>query len=200
MNKCKYCGKVHENNNTGCNNSGDFNSGYYNSGDRNSGYYNSGYYNSGDHNSGYYNSGNRNSGYYNSGDRNSGWFNTNEPKMRFFNKDSEYTYSEFVEKFGIICPDLKVCQWVDIDDLLESEKTEQAIQMGGVLKTLSYKESWKEYWSRASKEDKEWFTKLPNFSADIFEEITGIKINEEVEELTMEQLCKELGRVIKIKK
>ena len=165
MNKCKHCGKVHENNNTGCNNFGDYNSGYRNSGDLNSGYRNSGDYNSGDLNSGYYNS-----GYYNSG-----WFNTNEPKMRFFNKDSDITYSEFI-KGKIIYPDLKICQWVDLDDLSELEKTEQAIQMGGVLKTLSYKDAWKEYWSRASKEDKEWFTKLPNFSADIFEEITGIKI------------------------
>ena len=161
---CKNCNKKHENNNTGCLNSGYYNSGYYNSGDYNSGYRNSGNYNSGDYNSGDRNSGDRNSGYcnsgyrnsgnynsgnrnsgnynsghYNSGDYNSGWFNTNEPKMRFFNKDSDMTYSEFIEK-GLVCPDLKICSWVELNDLPKEEQTESAKQMGGLLKTLSYKE------------------------------------------------------------
>jgi hypothetical protein len=155
--KCEYCKEVHKDNNTGCNNSGDCNSGY-----RNSGYYNSGYYNSGDCNSGNYNS---------------GWFNTNEPKMRFFNKDSDVTWSEF-SKNRIIYPDLKICAWIDLKDLPKSEQSESAKQMGGLLKTLTYKEAWAEYWNRASEEDKKWFQKLPNFSAEIFEEITGIKVND----------------------
>ena len=184
---CKYCNEEHINNNTGCKNSGDYNSGNrnsgnrnsgdYNSGNRNSGDYNSGNYNSGYRNSGNYNSGNRNSGWFNSGDYNSGWFNTNEPKMRFFNKDSEYTYTEFCSKFSFIYPDLKICAWVELNDLPKSEQTESAKQMGGLLKTLTYKEAWAEYWNRASNSDKEWFKNLPNFDASIFEEITGIKIN-----------------------
>ncbi len=168
--------------NSGNSNSGDYNSGYCNSGDYNSGYcnsgwYNSGWFNSGNSNSGDYNSGNSNSGDCNSGNRNSGWFNTNEPKMRFFNKDSEYTYSEFSKKFSFISPDLKICSWVEFKDLDKSEQSETSQQMGGLLKTLSYKEAWKEYWSRASESDKEWFTTLPNFDEKIFEEITGIKIS-----------------------
>ena len=157
--------------NSGDYNSGDRNSGYYNSGDRNSGYRNSGDYNSGDRNSGYYNSGN-----YNSGDYNSGWFNTNEPKMRFFNKDSDVTWSEF-SKGRIVYPDLKICAWVALDDLPKEDQTESAKQMGGILKTLTYKEAWAEYWGRASEKDKKWFQSLPNFDAEIFEEITGVKVN-----------------------
>ena len=149
---CKYCNEEHINNNTGCKNSGD-----YNSGNRNSG--------------------NRNSGDYNSGNYNSGWFNTNEPKIRFFNKDSVYTHTEFYEKFNFIYPDLKICAWVNLDYLSKDEQTESAKQMGGLLKTLTYKEAWAEYWNRASNSDKEWFKNLPNFDASIFEEITGIKIN-----------------------
>ena len=199
--KCKYCGKIHENYNTGCLNSGYRNSGYYNSGDRNSGgynsggynsgyynsgyrnsgYYNSGHRNSGDHNSGYYNSGDYNSGDYNSGDYNSGWFNSNEPKMRFFNKDSSIKYSEFIEG-KIVYPDLKVCDWIDESKMSDEEKKNNSDYkvVGGYLKTLSYKDAWAEYWARASVEDKKWFTTLPNFSEDIFEEITGIKVNAEV--------------------
>jgi len=68
-------------NNTGIENSGDWNSGYRNSGDlnsgnRNSGDLNSGNRNSGDLNSGDWNSGNRNSGDWNSGDWNSGDWNS----------------------------------------------------------------------------------------------------------------------------
>ena len=173
MPKCNYCNKEHENNNTGCSNSGNYNSGNRNSGNYNSGNRNSGYYNSGDCNSGDYNSGNRNSGYYNSGDYNSGWFNTNEPKMRFFNKDSDITFSEFYKQPWVF-PDIKICSWIDINDLPKDEQTETAKQMGGSLKTLTYKEAWKEYWGRASQLDKEWFQNLPNFSWDIFTEITGI--------------------------
>ena len=213
---CKYCNEEHLKDNTGClnsgyYNSGDYNSGYYNSGnynsgdrnsgnynsgDRNSGNYNSGDRNSGNRNSGYYNSGNYNSGNYNSGnynsgDRNSGFFNTNEPKMRFFNQDSNTTYSEF-SKNRIVYPDLKICAWVELNDLPKEEQTESAKQMGGLLKTLTYKEAWAEYWNRASKEDKEWFKNLPNFSWEIFTEITGI----EAEDSKKTELLKKANELI----
>ena len=148
-----------------------------NSGYCNSGYYNSGYCNSGHYNSGDYNSGDYNSGDCNSGDYNSGWFNTNEPKMRFFNKDSDITYSEFA-KGKIVYPDLKICAWVDYKDLPEDEQTTDTKNMGGKLTTLSYKDAWKEYWGRASEEDKKWFKNLPNFDVKIFESITGINVDE----------------------
>lgn len=65
-------------NNTGKENTGDWNSGYRNSGHWNSGDKNSGYRNSGDKNSGHCNSGDWNSGHGNSGDRNSGHGNSGD--------------------------------------------------------------------------------------------------------------------------
>ena len=184
MSICTYCKEKHKLENTGCNNSGKCNSGdrnsgkcnsgNYNSGDRNSGYYNSGYRNSGKCNSGNYNSGDRNSGDCNSGNCNSGWFNTNEPKMRFFNKDSEYTHSEFCEKFSFVYPDLKITAWVSHDKFPKDEQTTDTKNMDGKLKTLTYHEAWAEYWARASEEDKKWFQNLPNFTWEVFTEITGI--------------------------
>ena len=144
---CIHCKEEHKLENTGCNNSGD-----YNSGDRNSG--------------------DRNSGDYNSGDRNSGLFNTDEPSMRFFNKESNIKRSDFNLKYI----DLKICSWVELNDIPKDEQTESAKQMGGILKTLTYKEAWAEYWDRASEEDKKWFQELPNFDSTLFEEITGIQI------------------------
>lgn len=155
------------------NNTGIGNTGYRNSGNHNSGHFNSGNRNSGYSNSGHFNSGHFNSGDCNSGDCNSGWFNTNEPKMRFFNKDSEVTHSEFY-KGRIVYPDLKICSWVSYKDLPKDEQTTDTKNMGGKLKTLSYKEAWAEYWGRASEEDRKWFVSLPNFDAKIFKDITGI--------------------------
>jgi len=103
--------------------------------------------------------------------------------MRLFNKDSEYTYSEFCEKFSFVYPDLKICAWVLYKDLPQSEQTTDTKNMGGMLKTLTYKEAWAEYWNRASDSDKEWFKSLPNFDAKIFEEITGINVEQQVVEI-----------------
>ena len=97
--------------------------------------------------------------------------------MRFFNKDSDITYTEFAQK-GVIYFDLKICAWVELNNLPKDEQTTEAKQMGGLLKTLTYKEAWKEYWGRAYESDKKWFQSLPNFDAKIFEEITGINVGD----------------------
>lgn len=170
------------NSNSGRRNKGDCNSGHCNGGNCNSGNYNSGsgnsgYRNTGNFNSGDCNIGNHNSGSYNSGNYNSGMFNTDDPKMRFFNKDSDITYSEFI-KGKRVFPDLKVCSWVEYENLPEDEKTVDTKNTNGKLKTLTYQEAWKEYWQRASEEDKKWFTNLPNFNISIFKEITGIDIEQ----------------------
>ena len=148
--------------NTGGYNTGDYNSGYcntgcYNSGCYNSGNCNSGNWNSGNWNSGCYNSGNYNSGNWNSGDYNSGFFNTNEPKMRIFNKESNYTIKEFYDNFKI-----------------------PSLLKFNLLKGKDFKESFKEYFDNYDKEqrekDIEAIKNLPNFDADIFEEIFGVRI------------------------
>jgi hypothetical protein len=131
------------------------------------------------------NTGENNSGNYNSGDYNSGWYNTNEPKMRFFNKDSDITHSEFM-KGRVVYPDLKVCSWVYYKDLPQDEQNTDTKNMDGKLKTLTYKEAWKEYWSRASEEDKRWFQSLPNFDKTLFFEITGVSIDTPVDEKIIE--------------
>jgi hypothetical protein len=164
-----------EKNNTGIENSGDLNSGDRNSGNGNSGYGNSGNLNSGNLNSGYWNSGDCNSGNWNSG-----IFNTDEPKMRSFNKDSDMTHTEFRKKFGYKDINLPLNVWCDKSDMTDEEKKSVSgwETMGGYLKTLGYKEAWAAGWAKATDEQKAWYQSLPNFDADIFFEITGIKIGE----------------------
>lgn len=164
--------------NSGSRNSGHYNSGYCNSGYYNSGDYNSGHYNSGSRNSGNHNSGSRNSGDYNSGSRNSGFFNTNEPKLRLFNRECEYTYSEFYQKFGSCSLNLALTEWVLSADMTDAEKEAHPSHetTGGYLKTFTYKEAWSNAWKNADDEQKRWFLSLPNFDADIFFQITGIRV------------------------
>ena len=158
-------------NNTGTDNSGDGNSGNWNSGDKNSGYRNSGDKNSGD----------RNSGNENSGDWNSGIFNTDEPKMRAFNKECDMTMSEWISSDRYIHFNIPLNVWQNEGGMTSKEKKEIDgwEQTGGYLKTLEYKEAWAEWW-KENKSDKmiKKIKRLPNFDTDIFEEITGIKIDE----------------------
>jgi hypothetical protein len=45
------------------------------------------------------------------------------------------------------------------------------------LVTYDYKEAWKNFWNLISDDRKQEFLNLPNFDSEIFEEITGIKVN-----------------------
>jgi hypothetical protein len=165
------------NRNSGNCNSGNRNSGNRNSGNRNSGYRNSGNRNSGNCNSGYHNSGNYNSGYYNSG-----LFNTDEPKMRIFNKESDITYSEWLNSNSYIYFDIPLNEFICENDMTDKEKEEHPEwkTTGGYLKTLEYKEAWAKWWEENKSEDMiKRIKNLPNFDSRIFKKITGISIDEE---------------------
>ncbi len=172
------------NRNSGNCNSDDWNSGHYNSGYRNSGSCNSGGYNSGDYNSGYRNSGNRNSGSCNSGDWNScdsstGLFNTRERDITIFNKNSGMTFNEatHTEWFRLLNKHaLVLTRWIEYT---EEEKKESVIRqcIGGYLKTFTYKEACSNWWSKYTDDEKRIIMTIPNFDADIFEEITGIDVH-----------------------
>jgi hypothetical protein len=158
--------------NSGNRNSGDSNSGYSNSGDSNSGGRNSGNRNSGDSNSGY-----RNSGNSNSGDSNSGDFNSTTPEIiSVFNKPCNRRLWNNAQKPDFIYFDLT--EWISFDSMSEEEKIKypKAFVCDGYLKTLGYKEAWKKSFDKASPKDIVTLKALPNFDADVFEEITGIKI------------------------
>ena len=164
--------------NSGYRNSGDYNSGYRNSGYRNSGDYNSGYRNSGDYNSGNFNSGDYNSGYYNSGDYNSGDWNScdgsdgvfcNEPdrNIRIFNQPSGMSLQNFRESLyckALLSKPLVLAWW--------DEKT-------NTLKSRSYKEACAIWWDSLTDENKEIIQQIPNFDADVFFDITGIRVGED---------------------
>jgi hypothetical protein len=133
-----------------------------------------------------------NTGVENSGNCNSGFFNTNEPNVRMFNKETN------LKRDDIVLPnymyfDLTV--WVNLDDMTDKEKEEYPFckTVGGYLKTLDYKEAWQLAWSKATKEEKEAIKKLPKFDSKLFEEITGIKVNEELPSLSGQEVEVKMG-------
>ena len=127
-------------------------------------------------NTGVGNSGNMNSGNMNSGNGNSGMFNTTEPFIRLFNKDTSLTRDRLnVPSFLYF----NLTQWVSHDTATEEEKAEhkQDIEAcGGFLKTFTYKDAFKRAWVNASNEERQQVQNLPNFDADIFFEISGIRV------------------------
>ena len=88
---------------------------------------------------------------------------------------------------------LPLTKWVDKEYMTEQEKKDYPVyeQIGGYLKTLSYKDAWKEGWANASKEFKDWVKNLPHFDKDIFQSITGIDIDvcEVVKEGEIIEVC-----------
>lgn len=139
--------------NSGGGNSGDYNNGDCNSGNYNSGHCNSGDCNSGSHNAGYYNSGRYNSGDYNSGNHNAGYYNSGDYNNGFFNTDTSIMWA-----FNKPC------------------------QMTFIQYTKSLNFSLLDLCHRIHErallpEDFNRIKSLPNFDAEIFNKITGIKIN-----------------------
>jgi hypothetical protein len=151
--------------NTGSYNTGNRNTGYRNTGDRNTGYYNTGYCNTGSYNTGNRNTGNRNTGSYNTGNRNTGYYNTGD-----WNKGNRNTGF-----FNTIDPDIQV-----FNSPCKRENWENANKPGFIYFNLNgtYEESWRKAYDSASDEEKLLLVKLPNFNAKVFQEISGILVDE----------------------
>ena len=175
--------------NTGDLNSGNYNTGNLNSGDRNSGNHNtgdwnSGSWNSGNWNSGYHNSGHRNSGDWNSGDWNSGYLNTPAQKYSFiFNKQVEKSVLAQIKfpKFMIFT----LTEWIPDSKMSQQEKNQhpEYATTGGYLKKYTYKEAFRKSFEVARRKpdwpkQRQMLLDLPNFDAEVFEEISGITPNE----------------------
>ena len=139
----------------------------------NTGNENTGYINSGD-----CNSGNRNSGNWNSGDWNSGFFNENENKCYIFDKLSDMTVlqfrnSRFYEALNSV--PFILTEWVEYTE--EEKKADKAKALiGGYLKKYEYKEACKTWWDKLSDKNKKIIQEIPNFDAEKFYRITGIRI------------------------
>lgn len=124
-------------------------------------------------NTGLFNTGNMNSGYRNSGDWNScndsnGIFcNESDRNIRIFNRPSGMSLWDFRRSRyydALVSKPFELTWWDE-----ESKS----------LKTRSYKEACAIWWEALTKENKEIIQQIPNFDADVFFDITGIRVGED---------------------
>lgn len=161
--------------NTGVDNTGFNNSGNANSGNRNSGIANSGSFNSGNVNSGSFNSGD-----WNSTNFSSGFFNSVEQPLYVFNKPLEMSRECFLNSKGLLVlrGRFKNNWWIFSQNMTDEEKSShpEHIIAGGYLKTVDFKTACKIMWESLNSDEKQAVKEIPNFDAKVFEEITGIDV------------------------
>ena len=170
--------------NTGDRNTGDRNTGNWNTGDCNTGNCNTGNCNTGNWNTGNCNTGNCNTGDWNSVSFSSGIFNTKESKILMFNKPSDWSYRDWLNSYARYLLNMipkKVVEWIWSGDMTNEEKERhpEYETTGGYLKVLDESECAQVWWDGLSDDDKQAVMNIPNFDKDIFEEITGIKMDKE---------------------
>jgi len=114
-----------------------------------------------------------------------------------FNKPTDLTWEEINHPHF---NEFNLNQWIIEDNMTDEEKKSEPefSVIGGYLKTIGYKEAWASFWKDTDEENRQKFLDLPNFDQEIFKEITGIDVEAKDEEMTLEQVCKELGRDVKI--
>jgi len=106
-----------------------------------------------------------------------GFFNSNESDfIRVFNKPCKKSEWDNCEKPDFI--NIQLNEWICFSDMIDEEKKSypNAYVCDGYLKSYEYKEAWRNAFNKATKEDITLLKKLPNFSSEVFEEITGIEI------------------------
>ena len=165
--------------NTGNRNTGDWNTGNCNTGNWNTGDWNTGDWNTGDWNTGNRNTGDRNTGNWNSTNFSTGFFNSIQQPIYIFNKPTNLSRDEIIN-----CKGISVLNWnyennwcVYSQNMNEEEKKSHPEHetTGGYLKTVDFKTACQLMWDKLDNEDKQAVMNIPNFDANVFEEITGIK-------------------------
>ena len=142
--------------------------------------------NTGNWNTGNRNTGNRNTGDWNKSSFNTGCFNTEEQKIMLFNKPSDMTYNDWLgsdAKYLLNQIPKDVVEWVDEEDMTDEEKETYPTYKttGGYLKVLDESECGQIWWDGLPEYQKNIIKSMPNFDAEIFEQCTGIKVENEVQ-------------------
>ena len=141
---------------------------------------NTGNCNTGNRNTGDRNTGNRNTGNWNTGDCNTGYFSTITPKIDLFEKPSGLTMEgvQKIKGIQILNWNYENNWWIYSENMSEAEKAAHPEHeaLGGYLKSIPFKDACKLMWDKLTADEKQAVKEIPNFDADIFERITGIKV------------------------
>lgn len=140
-------------------------------------------WNTGNRNTGFCNTGDCNTGDWNKSSFNTGCFNTEEQKITLFNKPSDITYNDWLRsdaRYLLNQIPKDVVEWVYEEDMTDEEKAANPTYetTGGYLKVLNESECGQLWWGSLSDFQKNYIKSIPNFDAEIFEQCTGIKVDE----------------------
>ena len=127
------------------------------------------------------NSGNRNSGNWNSTNFSTGFFNSEQQPIYMFNQPTNMQRNDICDLAGIqiLNWNYEDSWWIYSENMSAEEKAAHPEHetIGGYLKTVDFKTACKMMWDNLDDENKEAVKAIPNFDADVFEEITGIDVN-----------------------
>ena len=133
-------------------------------------------------NEGKNNSGLCNTGNWNTGDWNTGYFSTITPKVDLFEKPSGLTLEEVnnIKGIQVLNWNFENNWWIYSENMSEEEKASHPEHetLGGYLKSIPFKDACKLMWDKLTDDEIQAVKDIPNFDADIFYRITGIKVEE----------------------
>ena len=130
---------------------------------------------------GFCNSGDWNSGDWNKASNVVGCFNTKNQKLRFFDKEADLTFEQWrnSEAYWLMNRiDFRPADWIWSNEMSDAEKAEHPEHetTGGYLKIRDNTDCCKEWWNGLSQNEKQVIMNIPNFDADKFFKITGVKV------------------------
>jgi hypothetical protein len=174
---------------TGNGSTGDWSTGSWSTGDRSTGGWSTGSWSTG-HRS----TGNGSTGYYSTGDWSTGhrstggWSTSNYSTGHFSTEDysgfgcfdKPCTLEEWHAAYKPSWLYFNLIEWLSEDDMTDEEKEANPTYhtTGGYLKVYNYKEAFQASYNRATREEQLRIKELPNFDADKFYQISGIRIDE----------------------
>ena len=125
------------------------------------------------------NTGDCNTGNWNSTNFSTGFFNSIQQPIYIFNKPTNLSRDEIINCKGISVLNWNYENnwWVYSQNMNEEEKKSHPEHetTGGYLKTVDFKTACQLMWDKLDNEDKQAVMNIPNFDANVFEEITGIR-------------------------
>ena len=164
---------------TGHRSTGNCSTGDYSTGNGSTGHRSTGDWSTGNGSTGDWSTGHRSTGHWSTSNYSTGHFST-EDYSGFGCFDKPCTLEEWSGTYKPSWLYFNLIGWVLERDMTDEEKKANPTYdtTGGYLKVYDYKEAFQASYNRATREEQLRIKELPNFDADKFYQISGIRIDE----------------------
>lgn len=161
------------------------------------GYKSTGYKSTGSHSTGNFSTGNNSTGSWSTGSHSTGFMSTGDYSISNYSTGAfstvtpEYTvfdepcekdiFRQWLENEAPSWLKFELTEWIDKENMTDEEKQDhpEHSTTGGYLKVYDYQEAFQKSYNNAPREEQLKILTCPNFNADKFYEISGIRIGEE---------------------